>query len=139
MNFHEDLSRKVIAKRATNRQFGIVIAVVLGLLGAKLYRHTTLCVVLLALAAVFLVAALVAPRILAPLNAGWSFVGDCLGKVTNPVLITLTYVIGFVPLGLLVRLTGKDPLHRKRGKDAKSYWIEKTEQFPPRETMRRQF
>ena len=139
MNFHEDLSRAVIAKRSTDRQFGIVMAVVLALVGAKLHRHSTACIVLLALAGVFLVVALAVPRILAPLNAGWSFVGDCLGKVTNPIFITLTYVIGFLPVGLMVRLTGKDPLRRKRGKDQKSYWIEKTELLPASETMRRQF
>ena len=139
MNFHEDLSRAVIARRATDRQFGIVIAVVLALIGAKVHRHHTACIVLLALAAVFLLAAWVLPRALKPLNAGWSFLGEHLAKVTNPILISLTYVIGFLPLALVMRIAGKDPLRLKRGNDKKSYWIEKTEQLPASETMRRQF
>ena len=139
MNFHEDLSRAVIARRATDRQFGIVIAVVLALIGAKLHRHHTACVVLLALAAIFLLAALALPRVLKPVNAAWSFLGEHLAKVTNPILITLTYVIGFLPLALLMRIAGKDPLRLKRGNDKKSYWIEKTEQFPAAESMQRQF
>jgi len=139
MNFHEDLSRTVIARRATERQFGIVIGVVLTLLGIKLHRHHTACIVLLALAAALLLSAWLFPRALKPLNAGWSRFGELLGKVTNPVLIALTYAIGFIPVGLLMRVAGKDPLQRKRGTEKKSYWIKKTEQFPASETMRRQF
>ena len=139
MNFHEDLSRAVIARRATDRQFGIVIGVVLALIGAKLHRHHTACIVLFVLAAVFLLVAWVLPRVLKPLNAGWSFLGEHLAKVTNPVLITLTYVIGVLPLALLMRIAGKDPLRLKRGNVKQSYWIEKTDQFPAAESMRRQF
>jgi hypothetical protein len=137
-NFHEDLDRSFVQKKSSERQFGVVMGIVLALIGAKFHRHPTAFCVLLVLAGLFLLTALVMPRALAPLNIAWAFLGKCIGKVTNPVLITLTYVICFVPVGLFFRLTGKDPLHLKRG-NQKSYWIEKPEAIPASESMRRQF
>lgn len=137
-NFHEDLDRSFVQKKSSERQFGIVVGIALALVGAKFHRHPTAFCVLLVLAGLFLLVALFFPRALAPLNIAWNFLGHCLGKVTNPILITLTYVICFVPAGLFIRLTGKDPLRLKR-RNANSYWIEKPKAVPASESMRRQF
>ena len=50
--------------------------------------------------------------------------------------MALVYFLTVLPTGLIMRLFGKDLLNRKLDKNAKSYWIERTEQMG---SMKNQF
>jgi hypothetical protein len=59
-----------------------------------------------------------------------------LGAVVAPVVMALVYFSTVVPIGLIMRLMGKDLLRQKLDKNTKSYWIERNE---PMGSMKDQF
>lgn len=90
----------------------------------------------LAVAAAFLAVTLIAPHLLAPLNRLWFRLGTLLGAVIAPIVMALVYFVAFVPIGLLLRVMGKDLLKTRRQPQLDSYWLEREQ---PPGSMRRQF
>jgi len=82
---------------------------------------------------------LVAPSVLAPLNKGWIKLGLLLFKIVNPIVLGLIFLLTILPIGLLLRLFGKDPLRLKFEPDAKSYWITRDPPGPTPDSMPQQF
>ena len=60
---------------------------------------------------------------LAPLNRLWARFGAVLHDIVNPVIMGLLFVTSIVPIGLLMRLLGKDFLRLRRDPSAATYWI----------------
>ena len=137
---HEDLARDEEVIGASDRGFGLTLAAVCGLVGAVRlgfgYDHA---VWWLGAAAVALGFALVRPTALAPLNRVWLRLGLLLYKVVNPVVMGLVFFTTVVPIGLVMRALGKDPLRLKRDPDAASYWIARDPPGPAPDTMKNQF
>jgi hypothetical protein len=92
-----------------------------------------------AVAAAFLVVALVRPALLKPLNKLWFGVGMVLHHVVTPVVMGLLFFVTVTPIALVMRATGKDPLHLKRDPAAASYWIHRQPPGPAPDSMRQQF
>ena len=65
--------------------------------------------------------------------------GLLLHRIVSPVIMALLFYGTILPIGLLMRLTGKDPLRRKLDKNAASYWLPRSDARPPSEAMRQQF
>ncbi|MBI5937114.1 MAG: hypothetical protein HY850_04630 [Betaproteobacteria bacterium] len=125
---------------SSDRAFGWVMAVFFGLIGlwpllsAQATRDWAL-----GLAAAFALAALLAPRRLAPLNRAWMQLGLLLHKITNPIVLGVAFYLVIAPIGLLMRLAGHDPLRLKRDDSAASYWIARQPPGPPPASFPRQF
>lgn len=79
------------------------------------------------------------PRSLAGLHRAWIKLGLVMFKVVNPVVLGVVYLTTVVPIGLLMRARGHDPLKLKRDPEAKSYWLERDPPGPAPETMSNQF
>lgn len=92
-----------------------------------------------ALAAVFAVLAIIAPRTLTPLEAAWQKLGLLLHHVTNPIFMALIFWLAFVPTALVLRLMGKELLPMKRDAAATSYWKVRAEPGIAAGSMSRQF
>lgn len=108
------------------RKFGLVmaaaIAVVFGLALPWLFgRPWPTWPFVLAFA--FVAFALAWPRALAPVQRGWLKVGHALGWLNSRIVLSLLFFVAVLPLGLLMRALGKDPIARKRDPDAASYRI----------------
>lgn len=91
------------------------------------------------LAAMFLVAGLLRPKLLHPLNLIWLRFGLLLHRVMNPIVMALLFYGTVLPTGLVMRMLGKDLLRLKRQPDADSYWIVRQPPGPSPETMKDQF
>lgn len=103
--------------------FGLVFAVVglLPLAGGGRVRSWAL---LLALACVL--AALAAPRTLAPANRLWLRIGLLLHRVVNPVVMAVLFYGVVTPFGLAVRTLRPDLARRLRpDRTAATYWVER--------------
>ncbi len=87
----------------------------------------------------FLILAYTFPRILNPLNRLWLKFGLLLYKVVNPIVLGLLFFVTIAPIGLVMRMFGKDFLRLKLDRDAKSYWIERAPPGPPPQSMKNQF
>jgi hypothetical protein len=90
------------------------------------------------LALAFLILALAAPAWLAPLNRLWFKFGLVLQKVVSPIIMGLLFFGAVLPVGLIVRLRGKDPLRLKRS-DEPTYWIAREPPGPAPNSMSKQF
>jgi len=93
----------------------------------------------LVLAALFAAAALFAPRVLSPLNRAWLRLGIAMHRIGNPVVMGLIYFVGFVPMGLAIKASGKDLLRLRWEPDAPSYWIRRQPPGPSPVSMSKQF
>lgn len=93
----------------------------------------------LGLSAAFLGLALARPAVLQPLNRLWTKFGLLLHRLTNPVIMAVLFFLTIVPLGLIMRVLGKDSLFLIPDPQAKSYWIEREPPGPDPETMPNQF
>jgi predicted membrane metal-binding protein len=130
--------RKV--KLGSDRSFGVVFAAVfvvialIPLLSGRGPLWWSLIV-----AAAFAAVALVAPGLLAPLNRLWFRFGLLLHRILNPVVMGFIFFGAFLPMGLLVRLLGKDLLRLKRDASAETYWIVRDPPGPSAGSMKKQF
>jgi hypothetical protein len=151
---HEDLGREHEVESSSDRSFGLVMAAFFGFIGVfrALWTLDPSAIsqpisdhlpvpryVLLAVAGVFLLFALVAPKVLAPLNKLWTKLGLLLGKIMAPIVLGLLLFLVVTPIGVLMRLLGKDPLRLRLDAKSKSYWIVRTPPGPAPDTMSNQF
>ena len=128
MTFHENLQRRERLKTSSDRSFGLTLAIFCAFVGAfRTWSHGDVSYSWFAAALVFGVPALVCPGVLAPFNRAWTRLGLLLFKVVNPVVLAVLYYGCFMPMGLLMRAAGKDPLSRKRKSGEASYWIERVD------------
>ena len=137
---HETLSSSKEVQLGSDRSFGVVFAVVFGLVSAfPLVSGKPYHLWAGGLSAVFLVTALFMPRFLRPLNCVWFRIGALLHKIASPLVMGLLFFGTILPTGLLMRLFGKRPLALKFDTAAKSYWIKRGPAEPSPESMKNQF
>lgn len=73
------------------------------------------------IAAVLTIWALVAPKTLRPVYRGWMRGALLAGRVTTPLILSLLFFLLFTPIGLIMRLAGREPLRRRLDPTAASY------------------
>ena len=59
-----------------------------------------------------------------------------MGKIVSPIIMGIIFFLVVTPIGLLMRLFGKDVLNLKLNKKESTYWIEKV---GPKSKMKNQF
>ena len=106
-----------------NRKFGYVVAGALLFITAFQYvfKHKQ-DVFLFSIAFILLLFTLIKPVWLTPLRIVWDKIGHILGIINTYVLLTVFYVLILTPLGLLMRLFGKDILKLKHPPAQSTYW-----------------
>jgi hypothetical protein len=125
---------------SSDRAFGLVFAAVFALVGGYPWlRGAAAHGWAFALAVAFLAVALVRPRLLAPLNRGWTRLGQLLHRLASPVALFVVYALAVVPTGLVRRAFGKDPLRLRRDPAANTYWIERSPPARADGRMKKQF
>jgi hypothetical protein len=139
-DFHESLGREHAVQTSSNRSFGLVFAVVFAVLALlPMLGGNQPIWWLAAIAVAFLLAALLVPIILRPLNIVWQKFGEILHAIVNPLTMGFLFYLTVTPTALIMRAFGKIPLHLKFDPDVKSYWIERDPPGPEPKSMNRQF
>ena len=141
-SFHEDFSRGEEVKSGTDRSFGLTVGGILLLIAAaRSYFHGLGWIQygLGGIGVALILLGLVAPHSLSRLHRAWDRLGLILFRVVNPVVLALIYAIVIVPVGFLMRVTGRDPLRRQFDAEAESYWIVRDPPGPAPESMINQF
>ena len=123
-------------KISSNRSFGILFCIVVALIAAWPAMHEgQLRIWPIPIAFIFLVLGLLNSKLLSPLNLAWTKFGELLGRIIAPIVMAIVYFLIITPIGLFMRLIGKDLLNTKFSKD-NSYWIKRQKNIGP---MKRQF
>jgi hypothetical protein len=137
---HESFTRHEEVKGSSNRMLGLVFATVFVIVAVlPLFSGAALRWWSLSIAMAFAAVAFVFPRALAPLNRAWTRFGLLLHKIVSPIVLGFLFYVVVTPLGLLMRLLGKDPLRLRWDKQTSTYWIERTPPGPKPDTLSDQF
>lgn len=149
MSTHESYSREEHIEGSSDRGFGltvggILLAILLVRIGLGWWSSGAVALgwvewVLGGVGLPLILLGLVAPATLAPLNRGWTKLGLLLFKIVNPIVLGLIFLVTIIPIGLLLRAFGKDPLRLKFDPEAKSYWIPRDPPGPAPDSMPLQF
>src|SRR6478609_1529186 len=108
----------------SDRNFGFTMAIVLGLIGGfGLYKGSSHAPIWLGIAAVFAGLTLLRPHWLNPANRAWLKLGLLMYRVVNPVIMAILFFVAVMPIGLVMRLFGKDFLKLKRDRSAATHWL----------------
>ncbi len=123
-------------KISSNRSFGILFCVVFALIAIwPLMQNQPIRFWPIPFSFIFLVLGLINSKLLNPLNLAWVKFGELLGRVVAPVVMAIVYFIILTPIGLFMRIIGKDLLKTKFSKK-NSYWIKRQKNIG---SMKRQF
>tara|TARA_B100001758_G_C18097438_1_gene446602 strand:+ start:121 stop:510 length:390 start_codon:yes stop_codon:yes gene_type:complete len=124
-------------KLPSNRNFGLVFFIVFLLIALwPLLKNNEVRYWSILISSFFLILGIINSKILTPLNKIWFMFGIQLGKIISPLVMAIIFFAVVTPIGILMRLLGKDNLNLKFNKSNKSYWIQKSDE---KSKMKNQF
>ena len=124
---------------AEGRKFGVTLGLAFLALGGVAQwrgRHRT-AAVLLTLGGILLLAGLVVPTLLGPVERGWMRIGTLMSKVTQPVVMGIVYFAVLSPYGVIRRRFGQ-PMLGSSERTA-SRWVAHVPDADASARMERQF
>ena len=71
-----------------------------------------------------------------PLNKLWFKFGMILGAIISPIVMGVVFFLVITPIGIIMRIMGKDLLKKRYDKKKATYWILRDK---PVSTMKQQF
>ena len=131
------MSKNSKIKISSNRSFGIVFFFVILIISlCPLIIENALRVWSIYVAIIFLILGLMNSKFLAPLNILWFKFGELLGSIVAPIVMGIVFFVVITPIGLFMKMIGKDLLNDKYNNKNKSYWINREKS---KGTMKQQF
>ena len=125
------------SKIGSERNFGLVFSAFFTIIGFyPLLKSEDIRLWALLIALVFLLLCLIVPRVLIIPNKLWFKLGIILGAIVAPVVMGIIFFLTITPIGITMRLFGKDIINKKINKASKSYWIKRKKFI---ESMENQF
>ena|ERR1044071_3484954 len=106
------------------REFGLIVGGVFVLLGgwwAYREKFPAAAKTALMLGAVLVLLGLVFPRALVYPNRAWMKLAEAMAFVMTRVILGVVFFLVVTPIGVVKRMMGWDPLHRRAG-SSESYW-----------------
>lgn len=124
-------------KISTNRNFGLIFFIIFLIVSFWPLMHSEpIRIWAIFVSLFFLILGLTDSKILTPLNKLWFKFGIILGNVVSPIVMGLIFFLVVTPIGLFMKIIGKDFLNLKYDNKKKTYWIKRDK---PTGSMRRQF
>ena len=122
---------------SSNRNFGLVFFIVFLLLGFwPLINGEEIRFWSVIISIIFLFLGIINSKLLTPLNLLWFRFGILLGSIFAPIVMMFVFFLVVTPIGLAMRIMGKDLLNKKRDKKKETYWINREKSAG---SMKRQF
>ena len=132
-----EIASHVSTEQSSEKSFGVVFSIVFLIVALyPLINSAGLRIWALVVSIIFFLLAFLAPKILVLPNKLWFKFGLLIGSIVAPIVMAFVYFVTVLPTGLIMRLLGKDLLKQKLDKNAKSYWIKRSE---PMGSMKNQF
>ena len=123
-------------RMSSNRSFGFVFFVVFLILAFwPIKSGGDIIIWSIIVSSFFFILAVINSKILTPFNRLWTKFGFALGAVIAPIVMGIIFFVIITPIGLTMRLMGKDVLMKKYSEKL-SYWIERDKNIG---TMKKQF
>lgn len=112
----------------TNKKFGLFFTLIFVILSVYFYvnSYINLAYICILSSIIFFLIVIIKADILLPLNKIWMCIGVLLGMIISPIVLGIIFFGIFTPIGLLIRLFGRDELCLKIKKKS-SHWKSKDE------------
>jgi len=122
---------KIYTDKKNLKSFSRVMAIALLLIGTVLFvRHKPGYLLFYSFAVLFLGLGVFAAPFLKPVYLIWMRLAFVLSWVNTRILLLAVFYLVLTPIGLIMKLMGKDPLDQRIEKKRTSYWLPK-----PRKTF----
>jgi hypothetical protein len=119
------------------QKFGLLFSAVGTVIaGITYFRHGDTWPVFLALAVFFLIASRFAVPLLRPLYIVWMKFAFILGWVNTRIILGIAFFLVLTPIGVLMRVFGRNPVDIHLERDRESYWIRRDSPYDPRQSDR---
>ena len=109
------------------RKFGLttgaIIVVLFALFFPWVFDMATMPMWPWILASLLWLPALLMPSILRPVYTTWMKIGHGIGWVNTRIILGVLFYVMVLPMGLVMRMFGKDPMARRMDKSASSYRV----------------
>ena len=118
--------KKLKQDRVALRNFGFTMAAALALIGVAMRfvgHHPVRAFWTWAIAAAFLLFGLAAPRALKGIHRVWMGFAFVLGWFVSRIILGVIFFGIITPIGVIMKLAGKDVLSEKIDRGAATYWI----------------
>ena len=124
-------------KIPSNRSFGLVFFVVFLIVALwPLKYEEDIRLWSLVISIIFFILGVINSKLLTPLNKLWFKFGILLGSIVSPVIMGIVYFAVVTPIGVLMRLLGKDLLKTTKTKSISTYWMKRDKK---QTSMKKQF
>lgn len=131
------MGKKVTTKQL--RSFGLIVGGAFSIIGIwpVLFHREDPRWWALAIAGLLVLQAVFLPKSLGRIYLGWMIIGGALGWFNTRVILAIGFYGMFTPIGLALRLMGKDPMRRRFRPEESSYRINRSPR--PVSHMEKQF
>lgn len=137
---HEHRAHEGPKKGSSNRNFGLVFAGFFALISLfNLYKSGSYWPYSLAASSILGAIAFFASSWLTWPNRLWTKLGLLLSRIVSPIVMGALFYLVVTPIGLILRLSGKDLLSLKWQPEAESYWVKRDPPGPEGKSLRNQF
>jgi uncharacterized membrane protein len=99
--------------------FGAIVAAVL----YRRFESSTPSAVALLVTCFIGLVGLVAPVLVRPVYVVWMGLAFPIGWTVSHVMMLAVFYLVLTPIGISMRLCGRDPMRRRMDRDAKTYWL----------------
>ena len=109
------------------RKFGLTTGAIVAVLFGGLipwiwdFRYPTWPWIVFGILAAF---AILAPMLLQSVHRTWMRIGLAISKVTTPIVLGIVFFLVIMPFGIIIRLAGRDPLHRNLESSTDTYRVD---------------
>jgi hypothetical protein len=111
--------------KSTLRQFGLMIGGIFLLIGVWpfVWRQEAVRIWAVVPGSLLAMAGLVMPGILKHIYQGWMWVGHVMGWVNTRIILGVLFYGIVTPMGLIMKMTGRDPMRRSYEPNALTYRV----------------
>ena len=122
------------------REFGLTMGIILVILGAiALWRGKPVYLYLLVASGIFIGFGLGFPKPLKPIHKIWMSFSIIIGFFVSRLILSVLFYAVLTPIGLIMRIFGRDILDQRIDKNKHSYWQEVKDGIKSRESYENQY
>ncbi len=122
------------------RKFGLTFCLIFFIISIiLLFNNNQIYIYLIIIAILLMLITILIPRALIYFYKIWMTFALILGTLTSNIILTIFYFFVITPIGIFLRISGKDLLNLKFDKAQKSYWNFREQTTYKKESSEKQF
>ena len=118
-----DTKSFIKVKQGSEFSFGLTFSLVFAIIAFyTFYFHNNNPLLLILASITLLLISIIYPKLLYVPNKIWLKFGMILGLIVSPIIMFIIFFFVITPIGLMMKILGKDLLNQKINIQKKSYW-----------------